>query len=160
VIKYISDSAERTYQFGVKIGKLLKGNETIAFYGEIGAGKTTMIKGVCEGCGVKDFITSPTYTLVNEYKGDKFKVYHIDCYRENRIDEWIELGIFEYIASPGVVLIEWGDKIEGLLPDDVIKIRLESQFAQENKRIIMIKGNVEWLEPLSKMRYISENTGN
>lgn len=106
----------------------------IAFYGEMGAGKTTLIKAICEELGVKDTVTSPTYSIVNEYKSiEGEKIYHFDFYRINSIDEAYDLGYEEYFYSNCFCFIEWPEKIAELLPlvYEKVTIVLEGQ-----KRII------------------------
>ncbi|MCK4716243.1 MAG: tRNA (adenosine(37)-N6)-threonylcarbamoyltransferase complex ATPase subunit type 1 TsaE, partial [Candidatus Marinimicrobia bacterium] len=85
---------------------------------------------------------SPTYTLVNEYDGD-IPVYHIDCYREHRIEEWIELGINDYFYGDGITLVEWADTIEKLIPDTAIRIRMNHRIDRENYREIHIQAPPE-----------------
>lgn len=97
-----------------------------AFYGEMGAGKTTFIKAICEELGVKDVITSPTFAIVNEYtdgKGDP--IYHFDFYRIKKIDEVYDMGYEDYIDSGSLCLMEWPELIETLLPDDATKVTIK-----------------------------------
>lgn len=97
-----------------------------AFYGEMGAGKTTFIKAICEELGVKDVITSPTFAIVNEYtdgKGDP--IYHFDFYRIKKIDEVYDMGYEDYIDSGCLCLMEWPELIETLLPDDATKVTIK-----------------------------------
>ncbi len=100
--------------------KMLKsfGDEkVILFYGEMGAGKTTLIKALCEELGVKDVVTSPTYSIVNQYKtASGQKVYHFDFYRINSVDEAYDMGYEDYFYSKSYCLVEWPEKIEELLP--------------------------------------------
>jgi len=139
MVEVVSKSAEDTKKLGKAIGEKLHGGEVVVLIGELGTGKTTMIKGICEGLGVSDPVESPTFTLINEYRG-KVPVYHVDCYREERLEEWIELGISEYLYSDSVVLIEWGERLEEILPDDKITIHLFHDFDQEGVRYIQVDG--------------------
>ena len=94
-----------------------------AFYGQMGAGKTTFIKALCKALGVSDDVNSPTFTIVNEYKSAKgFPIYHFDFYRINKIAEAYDIGIDEYFPAEGLCLIEWPEKIKGILPDDCFKV--------------------------------------
>jgi len=96
-----------------------------AFYGEMGAGKTTFIKAICEILGVKDLVSSPTFSLVNEYHSSKGeKIYHFDFYRINSLSEVYDIGYEDYFYSSSYVFIEWPEKIDGLLPEDIVKVRI------------------------------------
>lgn len=101
-----------------------------AFFGQMGAGKTTFIKALCSALGVSDDVNSPTFTIVNEYRAAKgFPVYHFDFYRISREQEAYDIGIDEYFGGDGICLIEWPDKIEGILPDECFRIyvRVDAQ---------------------------------
>jgi len=103
-----------------------KGDSSIvAFYGSMGAGKTTFITAVCEALGVRDVVTSPTFTIVNEYRdGAGNPVYHFDFYRINRLSEALDIGLYEYFDSGDLCLVEWPEMIEELLPEDTLKVRI------------------------------------
>lgn len=111
-----------------------KGDSTIvAFYGSMGAGKTTFITALCNVLGVEDIVTSPTFTIVNEYRDrNSDPVYHFDFYRINRLAEAIDIGLFEYFGSDGLCLIEWPEMIEELLPEETLRVRIEVE--DENTR--------------------------
>lgn len=96
-----------------------------AFYGKMGAGKTTFIKAVCEELGVEDVITSPTFAIVNEYTTGKNSVYHFDFYRIKKLEEVYDMGYEEYFYSGALCFIEWPELIEELLPDDAVKVVIE-----------------------------------
>ena len=114
-----------------------KGDGTvIAFYGSMGAGKTTFITALCNCLGVDDIVTSPTFTIVNEYRDRKGEpVYHFDFYRINRIEEAIDIGLFEYFDSGRLCLMEWPEMIEDLLPEDTLKVKIE--VLDENTRRLL-----------------------
>lgn len=124
-------------EFGVKIGKNLKGGEVILLRGDMGAGKTHLTKFIGEGMGIDEYITSPTFALLNIYEG-RVPLYHFDTYRlEDGVDLDL-LGFDEYIYSDtGVSIIEWPERIEGLLPDDTLDIFIET--TGKNTRDIKIK---------------------
>ena len=101
------------------------GSNVVAFYGSMGAGKTTFITDVCEALGVRDVVNSPTFTIVNEYRdGAGNPVYHFDFYRINRLSEALDIGLFEYFDSGALCLVEWPEMIEELLPEDVLRVRI------------------------------------
>ena len=103
----------------------------IAFYGAMGAGKTTFITAVCEALGVQDVVNSPTFTLVNEYRDGRGEpVYHFDFYRINRLSEALDIGLYEYFDSGALCLIEWPEMIEELLPDDALKVQILVEDAE------------------------------
>lgn len=128
-------SPEETFDVGFKIGKLLKKGDIVSLNGDLGAGKTHLTKGIAKGIEVDEYITSPTFTLVNEYRG-RIPLYHFDVYRINDIGELYEIGFDEYIYGDGVSVIEWGDIIKEILPDDVININIKK--IDDNTREIHI----------------------
>lgn len=109
----------------------LGGRRTVAFYGAMGAGKTTLIRAVCERLGVTDNVSSPTFSLVNEYRtaaGER--VFHFDFYRIERPEEALDMGCEEYFYSGDLCLVEWPERIEGLLPEDTARVRIEVTGAE------------------------------
>ena len=98
-----------------------------AFYGSMGAGKTTFIKAICEELGVEDVITSPTFAIVNEYRANETGelIYHFDFYRIKKIEEVYDMGYEDYFYSGALCFIEWPELIEELLPDDAVRVRIE-----------------------------------
>ena len=99
-----------------------------AFYGSMGAGKTTFIKAICKALGVKDNVNSPTFTIINEYASAKgFPIYHFDFYRINKTAEALDIGFYDYIDSGCLCIMEWPENIEEILPDDTLKVHIEVQ---------------------------------
>lgn len=137
-MEIILNGLEETKEFGIKLGNVLKGGDIVCLNGELGAGKTTLTKSIGLGLGVTDYITSPTFTLINEYKG-RVWVYHFDVYRLENVDELYDLGFDEYFYSNGVSIIEWADKIEKLLPRERIVLDIE-KGKDMDKRVINITG--------------------
>lgn len=105
-----------------------------AFYGQMGAGKTTLIKAICQELGVIEEVNSPTFAIVNEYEGNNGTIYHFDFYRINRPEEALDFGLFDYFDSGNICLMEWPECVETLLPDDTIKIKIT--VIDENTRKI------------------------
>ena len=132
----IVDSDVDCINLGVNVSYSLSQGDILLLYGDLGSGKTTFVKGLLRGLEYKDDVTSPTFTLVNEYNA-KYKVIHIDFYRDKNIDRWINLGINEYFDNLNIVIIEWPNLIPDLLPDNSIKIFFE--HIDKNKRKIFTK---------------------
>ncbi|MDD5687778.1 MAG: tRNA (adenosine(37)-N6)-threonylcarbamoyltransferase complex ATPase subunit type 1 TsaE [Elusimicrobia bacterium] len=135
---YISKKPSQTSKVGSTIAALLKKKDVVCLYGPLGAGKTVLVKGICKGLQVKDFVNSPSFKIVNEYKG-KFPVYHVDLYRLNDILEIEDLGLDEYIYGDGVAIIEWSEKLgKKNLPKKRIEIyiKIPANSKNENNRTI------------------------
>ena len=112
--------------------------KVFAFYGKMGAGKTTFIKAVCEELGVEDVINSPTFAIVNEYVDGKGEsVYHFDFYRIKNLQEVLDIGYEDYVYSGHVCFMEWPELIENLLPDDVVKVTIEEEM--DGGRVVQIE---------------------
>jgi len=124
MLKKIINSEKECELLGYAIADKLNSGDIISLEGDLGSGKTTFVKGVLKGLNYKYDVTSPTFTLINEYNAD-LKVIHIDFYRENHIQRWTEIGINEYLYSDNLVLIEWGNMINDILPDNIIRIYFE-----------------------------------
>ena len=118
----ITQNPEETIQLGENFADFIEQGDVYAFVGELASGKTTFIKGILKGLKFDKPVTSPTFTLVNEYDA-KFPVIHIDCYREDEQERWIKLGMNDYMDEENVVIIEWADKIKSLLPVNTIQIK-------------------------------------
>ncbi len=115
---------EAAKQFVAAMGN----NRVFAFYGKMGAGKTTFIKALCTELGVDDVITSPTFAIVNEYTaGDGSPIYHFDFYRIKKLDEVYDMGYEDYFYNGGLCLIEWPELIESLLPEDAVEVHIAEQ---------------------------------
>lgn len=132
-MEFISKNPEDTFAFAKQIASYLQKGMVIAFFGNLGAGKTFFIKGICRALE-KDpiIVTSPTFTYLNIYEAI-FPVYHFDLYRLENAEQFLKMGFDEYLQSDGICLIEWAEKIENLLPSDVIKIKLEHVAEDERK---------------------------
>jgi len=145
-----TDSVEETIEIGRKIGRKIERGTTICLTGDLGTGKTHFAKGLAEGLGITDNITSPTFTIVNEYQEGRIPFYHFDVYRVNDIDEILQVGFEEYVYGQGVTLIEWADMIEPILPDEFIHVKIE-KMQNENERTITLKSfgrDYDFLEEL------------
>ena len=139
-IQFISDSVEKTFEIGKRIGSLLEPGKVVCLIGPLGSGKTTLIKGIAAGAGAAkpSLVNSPTFVIVNEYKG-RFNIFHIDAYRINTIAEFEALGFEEFIGPDSVVLIEWADKVAQALKG-LDCIHIEMRHNGEESRIIRLYG--------------------
>ncbi len=137
-MKIILKSLEETQKFGIKLGNALKKGDILCLNGDLGAGKTTLTKSIGIGLGVDEYITSPTFALINQYSG-KLPVYHFDVYRLENVEELNDLGFDEYFYGNGVCIVEWADKIEKMIPKERIVIDIEKTEDLDG-RIIKISG--------------------
>lgn len=129
-ISSLSSIHEVAKQFIKQMGD----DKIFAFYGKLGAGKTTFIKAICEELGVKDMVNSPTFSIINEYETNKGEIiYHLDCYRINKIQEALDIGVEDYFYSGKLCFIEWPENIEQILPDSTIKVYIEEKENQERE---------------------------
>ena len=118
-------SEEETRKFGLDLASKLEKSSIVALIGDLGTGKTTLSKYIAEGLGISEMITSPTFTIVQEYHSGRLPLYHFDVYRINDIEEMYELGYEEYFYGDGVSIVEWADNIMELIPDNAFVIRME-----------------------------------
>jgi tRNA threonylcarbamoyladenosine biosynthesis protein TsaE len=130
-------SKDETLRLGRKIAGGLKAGDVVAFYGGLGAGKTTLIQGIASGLGIKNYVTSPTFTIINEFKG-KVPLFHVDLYRMHDLYEIETLALEEYFDKGGIVLIEWAEKMGETLPSDAKSIKIK--VLSENGRTFTLKG--------------------
>ena len=120
----ISHSAEETIAFGRQLAGSLRAGDVLALTGDLGAGKTCLVKGLAAGLNITHAVTSPTFTLIHEYRGGRLPLAHIDLYRLATASEAVNIGIEEYLSGAGVTVIEWAERIESLLPAQTKRIRL------------------------------------
>ena len=146
----ISNSTEDTLALGMKMAPLLKKGDVIVLTGDLGSGKTLLVSGVLDFYKKKDEVSSPTFTIVNEYNLEQdLKLFHFDVYRLDSPDEFLAIGGDEFFYN-GVCLIEWGEKIEELLPNDCLRINFEKDTEDSNKRIISFYSNSSKFDELIK----------
>mgnify|MGYP004574985571 CR=1 FL=1 len=137
MLNFETHNTLETEKLGEQLAKSLTGNEIIAFFGTMGMGKTAFIRGLCNGLECLDDVSSPTFAIVHEYKG-KYPVFHFDMYRIKDYDDLYSTGFFEYLNN-GILLIEWSENIDNIIPDDAIKITIK-KGSQDEDRIINIEG--------------------
>ncbi len=142
------NSSEETLKLGEIIGKSLNPGSIIALVGDLGAGKTVLVKGIAKGLGLAEEPNSPTFVIMNYYEGD-IPLYHFDLYRLSDEDELIGIGYDEYFFGNGVCAVEWADRIPGIFPEHAIKIDIKIPESNSDdsvtKRVIKIEGNKEWV---------------
>jgi len=131
-----TSSADETISLGESLSQFLEVGDIVTLEGEISAGKTTFVKGILLGLNFKQEVTSPTFTLINEYEANH-RVIHMDCYREGNLKRWVNLGIQDYFYSDDIKIIEWPEIISELIPKEHICISLQS--ISETQRKIYIK---------------------
>lgn len=122
-----------TKEFGTELAKKLNPGDVVALIGDLGTGKTTLTKAIAEGLGITEMITSPTFTIVQEYHGGRLPLYHFDVYRIGDLEEMYELGYEEYFFGKGVCIIEWADLIMDILPPESIIIKIEYGENEEER---------------------------
>ena len=134
----ISHSAEETRAAGERLGARLEAGAVVACIGELGAGKTCFLQGLARGLGVESPVTSPTFVLINEYRG-RVPVHHLDAYRTESLSEVLDLGIEELMHGDGVTVIEWADKLIPILPAHTITVTIDG-LGDEPRRIVIEGG--------------------
>ncbi len=140
-LDFISNQVKQTDSIGIRLGELIKVGDVICLYGDLGSGKTALARGIGRGWGTAARITSPTYTLVNQYPRvkDNAILYHIDCYRLQETADIVTSGIADILDSPGAFLIEWPECIEPLLPAD--RLNIQMRYVNEFKRGILFEAD-------------------
>ena len=132
-------SADETQALGKKLAESLRPGDVIAYFGDLGAGKTAFTRGIAEGLGVSEQATSPTYTIVNEYLSGRLPLFHFDMYRLGSSDELFDIGWEDYLARGGVCAVEWSENVEDALRD-AIHITIEKDPLEPDTRRITIEG--------------------
>ena len=125
MIRFKTTSPEQTERFGREFAKSLCAGDVIALTGDLGAGKTCLTRGIADGLGSSAHVSSPTFTIVNEYDGGRLMLFHFDTYRLSGPDDFLMSGLDEYFYRGGVCVIEWSDIIEDLLPEGTIRMTIK-----------------------------------
>ena len=131
--KSITKSNLETEKLGYDFSRKVSPGDIISLNGNLGSGKTTFVKGVLKGLNYQHEVTSPTYTLINEYNAD-YKIIHIDCYREPDVNRWLNIGLMDYFLTDNILFIEWPEKIKDILPNNINKLFFE--IVSINERLI------------------------
>ena len=153
LIELRTGTAEETRAVGEALAALLRPRDAVILTGELGAGKTTLVQGVARGLEVADKVTSPTFTLIREYRG-RLDVAHVDVYRLERIQDVVDLGLEELGDGEAVLLVEWGDAVEEVLPADHLTIQLNAGEGDDARRISMAPGGATWNERWERLEQL------
>lgn len=138
-MEYITQSPEQTQCLGQAFGRRLQPGDIVAFYGGLGAGKTAFIRGLAQGLEIREAVTSPTYTVVNEYESGRIALYHFDMYRLSGEDDLFDIGWEDYLQRGGICAVEWSEKVPQALAD-AIRVEIEPGETEQCRRIIITGG--------------------
>ena len=138
-MEYTSNSPGQTEEIGAALAAGLKPGAVLAFTGDLGAGKTAFVRGLARGLGIAERVTSPTFTIVNEYEGGRLPLFHFDMYRLGSSEELFDIGWEDYLARGGVCAVEWSENIADALEESCIKVDIR-RGTSENQRTITITG--------------------
>ena len=138
-MEFYTKNAEQTRELGRRLAEQLTPGAVIAFSGELGAGKTAFTSGLAAGLGITERVTSPTFTIVNEYEGGRLPLFHFDLYRLNSSEELFDIGWEDYLARGGVCAVEWSERAEDLLEEETIRVDI-GRGSTDDERVIRIEG--------------------
>ena len=138
-MEFVTHSREETAALGGRLADALKTGRVVAFTGDLGAGKTAFVSGMARALGVEERVTSPTFTIVNEYEGGRLPLFHFDMYRLGGADELFHIGWEDYLARGGVCAVEWSENVSDALEEDVISVEI-CRGETDSRRIITIEG--------------------
>lgn len=162
-MKIESYCTEDTFAYGKQCGMEAKPGQVFCLHGDLGVGKTVFTQGFARGLGIKELVTSPTFTIVQEYEGGRMPFYHFDVYRISDPEEMFEVGFDEYLEGDGVCFIEWAGLIEEILPEERVEITIEKDLSKGfDYRLITRKEVPEKKQPeknVAKEESVHENTG-
>ena len=139
-MEFLTNSPEETEAVGAALGKALDAGTVIAYRGDLGAGKTAFTRGLARGLGCRDTVTSPTYTIVNEYLSGRLPLFHFDMYRLGSSDELFDIGWEDYLDRGGVCAVEWSEMVTDALPSGTIFVRFSRSSENDSWRTITIEG--------------------
>ena len=140
VREYISNSEDETEALGCRLGKAVLPGTVIAYTGDLGAGKTAFTRGLAKGLGVAERVTSPTFTIVNEYEGGRMPLFHFDMYRLGSSDELFDIGWEDYLAREGVCAVEWSENVDDALDEETIRIDIRRGDNDHQRKIEITNG--------------------
>ena len=140
-MRFLTHSPEETEALGEALGRRLRGGEIVAYYGDLGAGKTAFTRGLARGLDISARVTSPTYTIVNEYLGGRLPLFHFDMYRLSSADDLFDIGWEDYLQRGGVCAVEWSENVQEAL-ESALTVRIEKR--SDETREITIEGNTDY----------------
>ena len=146
MMQITTHSADETQALGQKLASRLAPGDVIAYFGDLGAGKTAFTRGLAQGLGITDPVTSPTYTIVNEYLSDRIPLFHFDMYRLSSSDELFDIGWEDYLSRGGICAVEWSENVEDAL-QDAIRVTIEKDADEPDTRHITITGGPRFEDP-------------
>ena len=146
MMQITTHSADETQALGQKMASRLAPGDVIAYFGDLGAGKTAFTRGLAQGLGITDPVTSPTYTIVNEYLSGRIPLFHFDMYRLSSSDELFDIGWEDYLSRGGVCAVEWSENVEDAL-QDAIRVTIEKDADEPDTRHITITGGPRFEDP-------------
>ena len=146
MMQITTHSADETQALGQKLASRLAPGDVIAYFGDLGAGKTAFTRGLAQGLGITDPVTSPTYTIVNEYLSGRIPLFHFDMYRLSSSDELFDIGWEDYLSRGGVCAVEWSENVEDAL-QDAIRVTIEKDADEPDTRHITITGGPRFENP-------------
>ena len=129
----VTNSAAETRELGARLAGMLKAGDVVLLEGELGAGKSELARGVARGLGVRETVTSPSFTILNVYESGRLPLYHFDWYRIRSGDELFELGADEYLGGDGIALVEWPEQCPEAVPEDCLRIRISKEGEQKRR---------------------------
>jgi len=157
-IELTATTPEDTMAVGEAVASLIREGDAVALTGELGAGKTTFVRGAARALGFDGAVASPTFTLVREYQG-RVRIYHVDVYRLERVQDVLDLGLDEMEAEGGVLLVEWGDAVEGFLPDDHLLAEITLVSEGDARRIVVTGVGPSWATRWERLERLTEPWG-
>ena len=140
-MRFLTHTPEETEALGEALGRQLRGGEIVAYYGDLGAGKTAFTRGLARGLDISARVTSPTYTIVNEYLGGRLPLFHFDMYRLSSADDLFDIGWEDYLQRGGVCAVEWSENVQEAL-ENAVTVRIEKR--SDETREITIEGNTDY----------------
>ena len=138
-MEHVTNSPEETEALGEMLAGRLEPGTVIAFTGDLGAGKTAFVRGLARGLGIAERVTSPTFTIVNEYEGGRLPLFHFDMYRLGSADELFDIGWEDYLARGGVCAVEWSENVSDALEEGCLRVDIR-RGAHDSQRLITIEG--------------------
>ena len=138
-MEFVTNSEQETEELGARLAEQLGPGAVVAFTGDLGAGKTAFTRGMARGLGISDRVTSPTFTIVNEYEGGRLPLFHFDMYRLGSSDELFGIGWEDYLAREGVCAVEWSENVSDALEEGTVLVEIR-RGERENQRVITVGG--------------------